>query len=146
MSAHEVAQSVPDAFTVPFERLRPEVRAAMLRYTINNLKRMRPHDERDDEGRCFVYFIGGDEGPIKIGSTIRPKKRLATIQTGSFRQLRYLAIGEARPSLERDLHKRLAKWRLEGEWFERSPAVMRELRAFKRVIVESPRFVRGVFQ
>lgn len=87
--------------------------------------------------RGFVYFIGGDEGPIKIGFTQSPEKRLAEIQTSNSQKLRFLAISEGSMWLERYFHRAFEIDRLSGEWFSRSPRLM-------RTIAYSGSIVRGV--
>ncbi len=53
----------------------------------------------------FVYLIGEEDGPVKIGTATNPIKRLRTMQTGNPRRLRveWALIGDRR--LERMLHR-----------------------------------------
>ena len=53
-----------------------------------------------------LYFIGGAQGPIKIGISVAPAKRLKGLQTGYPYRLRLLAV---------------------GEWFERHPDILAEI-------------------
>lgn len=67
----------------------------------------------------FVYFIqarGG--GPIKIGYSANPEKRLAALQTASPYDLAILAIRPGSRDDEAALHDRLSAHRLRGDWFE----------------------------
>lgn len=65
-----------------------------------------------------MYFIqAGENGPIKIGSSINPEKRRGLLQMGNAEELKVvLAIpgGERR---ERAAHKRFRHLRIRGEWF-----------------------------
>jgi len=76
--------------------------------------------------RGNVYFIQeGEDGPVKIGWAINPKRRLAAMQTGNARPLRLLgAISTKRRPLEREVHKRFSADRLAGEWFAVSDALV----------------------
>jgi hypothetical protein len=71
-----------------------------------------------------VYFVGGDEGPIKIGWTQNLRNRLPCIQNGSSVPLRVLATQRAPKTKERWYHKQFAKSRVLNEWFERTPELM----------------------
>jgi predicted GIY-YIG superfamily endonuclease len=69
----------------------------------------------------FVYLIASDAGPLKIGKADNVKRRLATLQTSSFAKLHLV---DYRPvpttdalSIESRIHKKLAKYRMKGEWF-----------------------------
>lgn len=75
-----------------------------------------------------VYFIGVDpDGPIKIGWTAkRPDDRLRTLQTANYQQLRMLAtMFDPSQTLEGVLHGQFASARIRGEWFERTPELMK---------------------
>jgi hypothetical protein len=76
----------------------------------------------------IVYFVGGDEGPVKIGWTQQPiKERLKCIQNGSPIKLNVLAIQPAKKAREKVYHRMFAKHRLRGEWFERAPEIEAEI-------------------
>jgi len=68
----------------------------------------------------YIYFIQmGPGGPIKIGQSVYPPKRLAALQTGSPQVLRILAtvrVGQ-NSNLENELHQKFAHLRMAGEWF-----------------------------
>lgn len=72
------------------------------------------------DGRCYVYFIGGDDTPIKIGKSTAPYERLATLQNAHWLPLRLIAKVEGGLVEEAALHARFASTRLMGEWFQRS--------------------------
>ena len=75
----------------------------------------------------YLYFVGADEGPIKIGMTSNPKKRIKGLQTGHPHKLRYLALVPNASLQEAVYHERFAKHRLEGEWFTRHPDILAEI-------------------
>ena len=90
----------------------------------------------------WVYFIGGDEGPVKIGWTATDaRRRLRSLQTGN--PTRLAILGEARGSLatEAQIHRRLREHRLTGEWFERGPALneLAELEVERRARIKRKR-------
>ena len=71
-----------------------------------------------------VYFIGrGRKGPIKIGFSKDPQKRMKSLQTGSAEPLSMLGLVKGGRAIEAIIHRRLARNRLHGEWFERCPEV-----------------------
>jgi hypothetical protein len=69
--------------------------------------------------RSYVYFIqayGG--GPVKIGWTYNPERRLKDLQSASPYKLVIRKIVSGTQRLEHYLHQRYESNRLEGEWFE----------------------------
>jgi hypothetical protein len=75
-----------------------------------------------------VYFIGPEQGPVKIGFTTNVPQRLARLQAGSPVALTVLAqIDGAQPFDERLLHMEYRAHRLHGEWFERCPEIEAEI-------------------
>ncbi len=74
----------------------------------------------------FVYAIGPENGPVKIGFTNDLKKRLKAIQTGNPQKVEifYSEQFDSKKDMmeaERILHKTLSHKRLKGEWFDISP-------------------------
>lgn len=66
----------------------------------------------------FVYFIqAGENGPIKIGMSLDPVKRMACLQVSRNEKLRLLAVMVGGRSSEKALHQRFKNLRLSGEWF-----------------------------
>jgi hypothetical protein len=68
----------------------------------------------------FVYFIqDGENGPVKIGLSNEPDKRISKLQTGNPRELflRHVIPGDR--AVENQLHKRFEPARIRGEWFGR---------------------------
>jgi hypothetical protein len=78
--------------------------------------------------RCsVVYFIGGEDGPIKIGFTTELPSRLRSLQNSSPVPIRLLAAVHGDRALEAEYHRRFAAHRLHGEWFERASVIIDEL-------------------
>ena len=75
----------------------------------------------------FIYVIGYDEeGPVKIGISTKPERRLKQLQTGQDKVLR-LHHTESTSSgfpkfLEQFVHSQVNHRRLKGEWFDLSVA------------------------
>jgi hypothetical protein len=67
----------------------------------------------------LVYFIRDAVTlTIKIGFCLkRPEKRLAVLQTGNSNPLRLIGHVLGSEPHEKALHKRFARFRLQGEWF-----------------------------
>lgn len=82
----------------------------------------------------WVYFIEAAEaGSIKIGVTRgEPSERLSALQTGNSYGLQLLYAVYCRDpfAAERELHKALDLYRLEGEWFIAKPVygIIQQLR------------------
>lgn len=70
-----------------------------------------------------VYFLRpvGQSGPIKIGCSATPAKRLRTIEIWSPLLLELVASAPGEHRHEWALHQQFAKQRLHGEWFSISP-------------------------
>lgn len=79
------------------------------------------------ETQCYLYFIGADDGPIKIGITSNPKSRLRTLQSGYPLKLKILALVPNASLQESVYHERFAELRMEGEWFARHPDILAEI-------------------
>lgn len=85
------------------------------------------------DAQCVYLIQGVNGGPIKIGHTGDLRGRLATFQVASPVELKVLVtIPGGGCDLERLLHKRFAKNRIHGEWFEDCP----ELQSFLRPVIE----------
>lgn len=86
------------------------------------------HDRADRCGSVAkCYFIGGDEGPVKIGYSTSVDDRLKTIQAHSPLRVRVLATRDGGEDRETAYHAQFAEHRLHGEWFERSPSIESEI-------------------
>lgn len=71
----------------------------------------------------YVYFMqSGKNGPIKIGKSNNPEKRMISVQTGNPYKLRLVAViycddDAAAYRMESRFHRILKKHRMHGEWF-----------------------------
>jgi|GEM_PF-5585144 len=74
--------------------------------------------EKDKPKEDFVYFLqAGETGPIKIGTSQNPRKRIASLRTATAEELRVLKIVKGSKTLETTLHDRFTSIRKRGEWF-----------------------------
>ena len=73
----------------------------------------------------YLYVIAGEyEGPVKIGYSVNPEKRVRQLQTGAAYKLsvyyqQNVNEREAR-KIERNIHRTLGHLRSHGEWFNLS--------------------------
>lgn len=74
-----------------------------------------------------VYFIGWEDGPVKIGHAQDVRHRLHQIQAHCPFDLGILATREGGRDLEAFYHQRFAGCRMRGEWFARGHDLMREI-------------------
>lgn len=88
----------------------------------------KPSDRRQDlDAESQVYFIESETtGLIKIGRSVNPASRFNAIRTMSPDKLALLGSIPESVCSESELHKRFAKHRKHGEWFEDVPEI-REL-------------------
>lgn len=79
--------------------------------------------------RGWIYFTRhGEGGPIKVGRTDNPHRRVVDLGVGTPVQLILLGamFSEQTALEESELHERLAAHRVKGEWFEAN-AVFKEM-------------------
>jgi hypothetical protein len=77
------------------------------------------------EGRMtWIYAIQAGTGPVKIGTSDDPARRLRMLQTGSAEPLHGIGAWEGLRDEERLLHAEFAPARIRGEWFEPVPALL----------------------
>ena len=76
-------------------------------------------------GLC--YFIGCEEGLVKIGHSRQVSRRLAQLRAVSPFPLKLLATATGGAEREAYYHSRFAADRRSGEWFERSAAIEAEI-------------------
>lgn len=74
-----------------------------------------------------VYFVAWEGGPIKIGISRCNKGRLYDLQNACPYELKVLAGCRGGRMLEAAYHRRFAKYRIRGEWFERCPEIEAEI-------------------
>lgn len=85
-----------------------------------------------------VYFIsGGSLQHVKIGWTADLGERLAALQTGNPAPLCALAYWPGTVKDERLAHRHFADERGNGEWFLRTPAIERTIKALQREIAQA---------
>ena len=74
----------------------------------------------------FVYIITCGQRMTKVGVAVKPFERLKDLQTGCPLKLRLcdtFRVSERTAfAIEREVHRRLVAFALEGEWFAVSPA------------------------
>jgi hypothetical protein len=97
------------------------------------------------ESQCSLYFIGAEEGPVKIGYARDLWARFRGIQNSCPIELKVLAACVGGRMMEREYHRRFAEHRLHGEWFERVPALAEEIDLINRTqifahLTATPRF------
>jgi len=77
------------------------------------------------QGQAFVYVIGSEDGPQKIGMSANPASRLRGLQTSSPHRLKLLAAVDVPATdavaVERHAHAALSLHHLLGEWFRVTP-------------------------
>jgi len=67
----------------------------------------------------MIYFIQeGDNGPVKIGFSNDPGRRLQQLKTGSSKPLKLLAVIEGDANKEKELHASFQEFHISGEWFK----------------------------
>lgn len=88
-------------------------------------------------GIDVVYFIGPDEGPIKIGTSQDVQRRLYKLQTASPKPLRILAMVRGNAALEAKLHTRFKRCRIKGEWFDRTPELEQFLDDLRNAVLSN---------
>ena len=73
----------------------------------------------------MIYYLQqGDSGPIKIGYSAYPFKRMRQLQTANSVSLKLLLIVEGTKGLERRLHRQFSHLRIQSEWFSPSSELM----------------------
>jgi hypothetical protein len=77
--------------------------------------------------KTFVYFIQTRTGPIKIGMSSKPKKRMANLLSSHHEDVELMGFVQAGRWFERELHNELAEHRLRGEWYRPCLPVMRRI-------------------
>lgn len=70
-----------------------------------------------------IYFIGDEQGRVKIGFTISLKARLHALQVSAASKLAVLATMVGTKGDEASLHAEFSGQRLSGEWFNLSPSL-----------------------
>lgn len=78
------------------------------------------------EAKGLIYFMRRADGvgPIKIGCSKWPERRLAMFQVWSPEPLEIVAAAPGRFADERRIHRQFEAYRLHSEWFEAAPPVL----------------------
>lgn len=83
--------------------------------------RLRQVVQAAKRGGGFVYAVAFNaDGPVKIGKSVRPRVRLAEIETTAGARLAHIHVTEECTNfdeMEAGLHEALAQHRAVGEWF-----------------------------
>lgn len=99
------------------------------------------HKKFENNNTSYVYFMRvGETGPIKIGFTKNVRHRLSVVQVDNPTLVRLIAVTEGGRKEEFQLHKRFAKYRLYGEWFEPSTELLEYINQFPVLNIVSADF------
>lgn len=93
------------------------------------VRRMR---QQADEWDRKVYFARRPDGAIKIGCSTYPEGRIAILKTAI--PLRLLGSCPGNVVVEKTLHYRFRRWRLDGEWFQPAPTLLAYIEATCAVV------------
>ena len=80
----------------------------------------------------FCYFIGCDEGLVKIGFSAQPIARLNRLKSDSLYKLSILALARGGRARETHYHGKFRAHAIGGEWFERCPEIEAEIERLNR--------------
>lgn len=86
-----------------------------------------PKRGRRPESPAYVYIVLAEGcGACKFGVSRDPAKRLAQLQTANFLRLRGVARKKCQQPyrVEADLHRQFGNFRIRGEWFALSDALI----------------------
>ena len=73
----------------------------------------------------MIYFIrAGENGPVKIGVSADPQRRLRYFQIGNHEPLNLIRTAEGGWRQERWLHRRFSALHLRGEWHHFDPEML----------------------
>lgn len=94
---------------------------------------------------CDIAYVAQAEGPpggmVKIGRSANPANRIAQIAQNAPFTLRPICFIDQGAKTERALKERLAAWRVKGEWFAPSEALVSALEEYSsagRLIAKVP--------
>lgn len=91
-----------------------------------DLDRIRGALVRMPRKRQWQIYIArrGLKGHFKIGVSLDPARRLMALQSANAEVMRLVHTEIGGHRLEREAHRALAAYRLQGEWFSRDPKVI----------------------
>lgn len=75
----------------------------------------------------YCYFVGATEGPIKIGYSADPCRRLRQLRRDTPEDIRILAKVHGGREREQYYHCLFEDLHRGGEWFERTPELLAEI-------------------
>lgn len=76
----------------------------------------------------FVYFIRlGEDGPIKVGNSVNPARRMAELRGWFPYELKFLGQVPGTLPDEEAIHVRFADHWIRGEWYEATQFVLTEV-------------------
>lgn len=110
-----------------FERFKPNLINSYIRFVKSNTTRDVELPEFQERGKrahkqkliSYIYLIQPSNLPIvKIGLSVNPKKRLKTLQTSHYEELKLIAIKEGTRYEELKLHTKFQELHVRGEWFK----------------------------
>lgn len=91
-----------------------------------------------DGYRGYVYFVGGATGDVKIGYSRNPWARIKELQTANPEKLSVVATIRTTEVSERRVPELFERERVNGEWFKRSPVIVKAIKAIRSKSVKSP--------
>lgn len=82
----------------------------------------------------YIYFMKpeGMDGPIKVGCSSKPARRLVGLSVWSPFPLEIIAVAPGDLSTEKMIHDHYAEERWHHEWFHASPRLLAAVTALKR--------------
>lgn len=77
----------------------------------------------------YIYLIGSDDGPLKVGVSVNPGSRVRTLQGAHPHELRVMQTwrSDHARAIETAAHIALREFRVRGEWFNTTEDVARSL-------------------
>lgn len=92
---------------------------------LERLERLFPSETAVGKGEKVYFLQRGETGPIKIGISKNPKKRITAIQGLCAEPVEVLLLlsVDSRQK-EREIHEKFKHLRLKGEWFEPAPDLL----------------------
>ena len=73
----------------------------------------------------MIYFIRqNSNGPVKIGVSVNPERRLLSMQTINPDPLHIMKVVNGSYAMEALLHEKFSDARINGEWFEPTEALL----------------------
>lgn len=93
----------------------------------------------------FIYFIqAGKDGPIKVGLSGDPLKRVRQLQTGHPEELHILLAFPGSREDEKAIHKLLDPLCVGGEWFANHPALQKAIAQYREFFYGDRELVNGL--